>query len=80
MLTFCVVEDIEEEIEVSEGRNSRIIDTRKHIEKFLCDTEKVPGTITPQEPTEVGGVSSINTIEIQAFNEQAAGNLSDNHA
>ena len=34
----------------------------------------------PHETTEVCGVSSINTIEIRAFNEQAAGNLSDNHA
>jgi hypothetical protein len=67
---LCEVKEIENEIEVSEELNSRVLDVKRQISKFFAkkvdDTGKVPihdisipGQNTPQvEITEVGEISS----------------------
>jgi hypothetical protein len=70
ILQLCKVEDIESEIEVSEELNSRVLDVKKQISKFLANhTGNVPKAETPNatqaDITEVGAVSQLIDLAIE---------------
>ena len=79
---MCEVKEIENEIEVSEELNSRVLDVKRQISTFFAkkidDTGKVPihdisipGQNTPQvEITEVGEISSEINVNNETINEQ----------
>ncbi|CAB4028473.1 Hypothetical predicted protein [Paramuricea clavata] len=79
ILQLCEVKEIENEIEVFEELNSRVLDVKRQISRLFCDdTGKVPihdisipGQNTPQvEITDVDEISSESNVNDETINEQ----------